>query len=277
MLRINQWYKNCLIFFGLIFDRKFFSFRFDILAILGFFMVCLVSSSNYIINDVLDRSDDKLNNIKENFISTKRSLNIAVSIAIALIIVAVFISWFISIMFFICIVLISVFGQIYNFIARKKIVADILVLICIYILRTYSGYYLVDSAPNGLLILPLIILIMYLIFIKKRSILLALGEEKAIAFRKSYKFYSLKRTQLSIKILAVILAVFYFIYLLLNEKFNPWLLYSTYPFAVFLIYSFSSITAKQPEMGIFLWKLFKIHRILLASIIITIIYAIAIL
>jgi len=275
LLHVSQWYKNCLVFLGLIFDKQFFNFYNILASILGFFLASLISSSNYIINDIVDRKEDAQNNIKKSLLSSPGTLKIGYILAIVLALASFVFSYILSPLFFIFIVLMSIFGQIYNFLARKLYLVDIIILIAIYLFRAYSGCYLVHAVPNFLTIIPLVCLTLFLIFIKKRSIILTLGEEKAVSFRKNYAVYTLKRTDIIVKVLGVMLAILYFFYLLFNEKFNKAILYITYPLALFLIYLVSSITARKPDTGIFLWKVFKVKQVFLSSIAIVILYAIA--
>ena len=54
LLRIHQWYKNFVIYLGLIFSLRFFDFKLFILITAGFFSLSFISSANYIINDIFD-------------------------------------------------------------------------------------------------------------------------------------------------------------------------------------------------------------------------------
>ena len=64
ILRIDHWFKNILVFFGVIIAINFKSnYQFIIenfyIVIAGIFSTCLIASSNYIINEYLDRDFDK--------------------------------------------------------------------------------------------------------------------------------------------------------------------------------------------------------------------------
>ena len=58
LLRINQWYKNLVIYLALIFSMTFFNSKFLLLTTVGFFSLCFISSANYIINGIIDRKKD---------------------------------------------------------------------------------------------------------------------------------------------------------------------------------------------------------------------------
>lgn len=63
LLRVEQWYKNLLIFAPLLFAHNAHPW---FLLILGFFGFCSISSITYICNDWLDRAKDRLHPTKKN-------------------------------------------------------------------------------------------------------------------------------------------------------------------------------------------------------------------
>lgn len=58
-LRPRQWTKNGLLYAGLIFSGQFTDPEAWVLSTIGFFAFCMLSSSGYILNDILDREADK--------------------------------------------------------------------------------------------------------------------------------------------------------------------------------------------------------------------------
>ena len=59
-LRIKQWYKNVVIFLGVVFGMVLLSPENILVSVLGFFALCLITSSGYIRNDILDVKYDKI-------------------------------------------------------------------------------------------------------------------------------------------------------------------------------------------------------------------------
>ena len=59
LLRPQQYYKNLLVFLGIIFSGLMFSFELYWSLILGFFALSFVSSTSYIINDWKDIEADR--------------------------------------------------------------------------------------------------------------------------------------------------------------------------------------------------------------------------
>ena len=89
LFRPQQYYKNLLIFFGIFFSENFFRVDLWIPIIIGFITLCLVSSLNYIINDLRDREKDRHHPEKSHrpFPSGRISSSEAILLIIALIII----------------------------------------------------------------------------------------------------------------------------------------------------------------------------------------------
>ena len=59
LLRIRQYYKNTMIFVGIFFSERLFEMNLYKNLIIGFILLCLASSFNYIINDIKDIESDR--------------------------------------------------------------------------------------------------------------------------------------------------------------------------------------------------------------------------
>ena len=60
LLRVQQWYKNIIIFFGIVFALELVSPANIFVSILGFIALCLITSAGYIRNDIIDLQRDKI-------------------------------------------------------------------------------------------------------------------------------------------------------------------------------------------------------------------------
>lgn len=66
LMRPTQWIKNGFVFMPLIFSSRLLAAE-DVLRVAGMFTVfCLVSSATYILNDYLDREQDRVHPLKKN-------------------------------------------------------------------------------------------------------------------------------------------------------------------------------------------------------------------
>ena len=65
-IRVHQWSKNLLLFFPLLFSVNDFFFDKALELVLFFLLFCIVTSSTYVINDVLDLDSDRVHSQKKN-------------------------------------------------------------------------------------------------------------------------------------------------------------------------------------------------------------------
>jgi 4-hydroxybenzoate polyprenyltransferase len=59
LIRVQQFYKNGLVFVGAFFSENLLNFSIYPILILGFILLCCASSFNYVINDIIDIERDK--------------------------------------------------------------------------------------------------------------------------------------------------------------------------------------------------------------------------
>jgi len=65
-LRVNQWIKNFIVFTAIIFSGKLFDGPLFLRTFYAFFIFCLLSSTSYLLNDIIDYSYDRKHPIKKN-------------------------------------------------------------------------------------------------------------------------------------------------------------------------------------------------------------------
>jgi len=65
-LRPQQWVKNLLLFAGLIFSQNFYNLNLLLKSLAAFGLFCLLSSSIYVINDIMDIEGDRKHPLKSN-------------------------------------------------------------------------------------------------------------------------------------------------------------------------------------------------------------------
>ncbi|MBF0442670.1 MAG: UbiA family prenyltransferase [Oligoflexales bacterium] len=139
--RPHQWVKNFLIYLPLLLSGENPDASNFILCTLGFVSFCFVSSSVYVLNDLLDLNADRLHqdNKKRPFASG----NLPVTYAFILIPVYLFLGIFFSIQvghdFSIAIFWYYILTCLYSFVLKEVSFADILLLASLYTCRIFSG------------------------------------------------------------------------------------------------------------------------------------------
>jgi len=88
-LRPKQWTKNLFIFAPLVFDVKLFQFEPLVKTIIGFLLLCAISGTVYLINDLVDIEKDRQHPTKKNRPIPSGRVPFKVAVAAAIIIPAV--------------------------------------------------------------------------------------------------------------------------------------------------------------------------------------------
>ena len=93
-MRPYQWYKNLVIFVGIIFSFNLFSSEMWQRSLFAFIIFCLISGSVYIINDIKDVEKDRLHPTKRfrPIASGTLSSRTALVVSIFLIIISLLLS-----------------------------------------------------------------------------------------------------------------------------------------------------------------------------------------
>lgn len=117
-LRVDHWVKNLVIILGYIFGLfyKDFSHLNVYLLILGFFILCISASSNYLINEYCDKEFDKNHPVKKwrYFVKNKESLYYVLFKYFTLVTVSISLSFFINLNFIILNLFFLLCGIFYN-------------------------------------------------------------------------------------------------------------------------------------------------------------------
>lgn len=140
-VRPRQWLKNLAIFTTIIFTGQLFNGDLLWRSIQAFIVFCLLSSSNYILNDILDAPKDRKHPFKRfrPIASGKLSTYQAVFMSLVLAGVGLWISHQIGQLFFIFAITFLALQYGYSLFLKRFTVIDILTITMAYILRVYAG------------------------------------------------------------------------------------------------------------------------------------------
>lgn len=270
LIRINQWYKNIVVFLPIIFAVKF-NIPFIEAAVFGFFALCLVSSSNYIINDILDREKDKVHPEKKlrPIASGRISISSASIIAILFLALGIYISYRISYMFLIISSSIFILTSFYSLFLKDEPFVDVLMISTNFTLRALAGAYLTFTSFGNILkptvsISPWLILCpfflaLFLALGKKYADFIVLGD-KAELHKPSYRFYKLSSLESYMTISTTLLIMSYSLFSFLSiHK----LLLITLPFALYGIFRYYYFIHYKPEIARNPHKMFYDIRIMI--------------
>ncbi|MFO8020291.1 MAG: UbiA prenyltransferase family protein [Promethearchaeia archaeon] len=279
LLRIRQYYKNGLIFVGAFFSKMMLSRSNFPLLILGFIILCLVSSINYIINDIRDIEKDKHHpeKLQKKPLASGDISKLTAYLMILLIIafVGVMLIFVIPNMgFTIMLILLILTGQAYNHLFKNFAFADIVVLSLGYIWRSLSGCLLINVYISPWLLLAIFEIALFLVIAKRKGDLILLGEEKAGKHKESYDQYSLKLLEQFHIMIGASLFITYSLYLIIRFDLflregiliNDYLVFLTLPALLYIIMRYLYLINDSPETARKAELLFLDKGILIAVI-----------
>ncbi len=262
-MRPRQWYKNLVIFIGIIFSLNLLNFNLWIDALTAFAVFCALSGSIYIINDVLDIEKDNNHPRKRMrpIASGKLKSSNALLFSILLIILALFSAYLINILFLIAAVSFFLLILIYSLFLKQLIIVDIMVISTGFVIRAIAGCLAVGVLISPWLIICAFLLALFLAIGKRRHELVLLGE-KAGSHREILNGYSTGMLDQMINITTSALIMSYSLYTFFTGKIFIML---TIPFAFYGLFRYIFLVHKEnfggePEM------LFKDKGMLLSII-----------
>ena len=140
-LRINQWIKNLVIFTAIIFSGKLFDLTLLTRVTYAFFLFCLLSSTSYVLNDIIDYPYDKKHPIKKlrSIASGKITMPEATFIVFILTLVSLIASLFFSLPFFFLSLVFILLHFFYSLYIKKHPVIDIFTISFSFMIRTFAG------------------------------------------------------------------------------------------------------------------------------------------
>jgi 4-hydroxybenzoate polyprenyltransferase len=191
--RIHQWSKNFLIFAALIFSKNLSNEAYLLQTVFAFFSFCLLSSSVYLLNDVIDAEKDRLHPTKRRRpiaagqVSKGLALVTAVCLAASSVVLAVFIEETKEFSLIIGAYLAT--NICYSAFLKKVVIADIVTLAIGFLFRIKAGGAVINVSLSPWLILCTFFTAAFLTCCKRRSELSQIeGEPEARKVLADYSF-----------------------------------------------------------------------------------------
>ncbi len=249
LMRVKQWYKNLVIFLPLIFSKQLFNANSVVLSVLGFFSLCLISSMNYVLNDLLDYEKDKVHPEKKHrvLVSGRISLRAARILVILLFISSISFSFLINEVFFVWPLLLFFSTLLYSIKVKKVPFLDLQFISLNFIIRTISGMHAVSVGSSPWLLVMVYLLALLLGISKRLSDLRVLGEN-AIKHKSVYAVYSEELLKnLLVIVIAMILSTYCFYTFLAETTNNVMML--TIPVVVFILQRYLYLVLSNHKAG----------------------------
>ena len=192
-MRPKQWVKNVFVFAPLVFDVKLFNLTYLLRTVIGFLLLCLISGTVYIINDLVDVEKDRRHPRKRNRPIPSGRLPTGVAVAAAVLIpLASLPAGFLLDPVFGGILLGYLLLQIaYSFFLKNLVIIDVLTIAAGFVMRVAAGVPLVEAERFSPWMYVCMALLALFIGFNKRRHELTLLKENANAHRESLQEYNL--------------------------------------------------------------------------------------
>lgn len=178
-MRPKQWYKNLVIFVGIVFSFNLLNFGMWIEAISAFTIFCMLSGSGYIINDILDIEKDKNHSkkFKRPIASGKLKALYALAFVAILTPVALGGAYLINTQFLISSIVYLFLILSYSIFLKHLIIVDVLVISTGFVIRAIAGCLAINVSISPWLIICAFLLALFLTLGKRRHEVMLLGDE----------------------------------------------------------------------------------------------------
>lgn len=237
-LRPHQWIKNILVFAALFFSLSILEMNLVIRCILGFIAFCAISSSVYIINDLIDINKDRLHPSKQYRPIPSGKINISEAIILSLLLLlgSVLISLvFVNLSFLWVILAYFVMNLLYSTMLKRIVILDIMIIAIGFLMRAYAGAVAIEVSASPWLFITTLMVSLFFIAGKRRSEILLL-EDNSLQHRKVLEHYSLEMIEQILSITLATSIVTYSLYTLAPEtieRFKTQSLYLTIPVVIY--------------------------------------------
>ncbi len=252
-LRPDQWTKNLFVFAALVFAERLGDANAVVKSVVAFFVFCALSATVYLINDVLDREQDRRHPLKAHrpiaagALSPTRALAAAAVLGAAAMIVA----WVLGLPFFHMAAAYVVLLTAYSAFLKHIVILDVLTIAAGFTLRAAAGAAAI-AVPMSHWLLVCTTLLALFIALSKRRHELTLLTETAVDHRPilgDYTPYLLDQMISVVTASTLIAYAFYTISPETTAKFGTDLLSLTIPFPLYGIFRYLYLVHRRDKGG----------------------------
>jgi decaprenyl-phosphate phosphoribosyltransferase len=229
--RINNWIKNLLVFSALLFSKNLLHPFLFLNTLYVFIIFCFLSSSIYLLNDIIDIKNDRRHPFKKErpIASGLISIKLALITAICLLAVILPASFLLNKNLGLLVAAYIVINILYSFFVKKIVILDVFFLSTGFIIRVFAGGAVIGIFPSYWLMLCIFFLSLFLGFAKRNYELKKIQGYKTIY--KDRKFLNIALYLFSA--ISIIIYVLYTISTRTIEVYGDFRLAFTIPFVVF--------------------------------------------
>lgn len=251
LLRPHQYVKNLFVFAPLLFSFHFTSTQ-VVDTFVALVLFCMIASSIYVLNDLMDIEEDKKHPKKcfRPLASGKVSKNSAKILFFVLSIPSLVASYFINIDLFVVLTIYFVLNIAYSLGLKHITIVDIFIIASGFVLRLFAGASVIDNQLSMWIIIMTFLLALFLAVAKRRDdvLLASLGKET----RKNIDGYNLEFVNAVMVFMSGVIVVAYILYTVSEDvitRLNSDYLYLTSFFVILGIMRYMQITFVEGNSG----------------------------
>ncbi|MBN2226853.1 MAG: decaprenyl-phosphate phosphoribosyltransferase [candidate division Zixibacteria bacterium] len=253
LLRPSQWIKNGVVLAGLIFAGKAQATGLVERALLAMIAFCLLSSTVYVLNDIIDRDRDRQHPLKKNrpIAAGKIAIPSAIMIAVPMAVAAMVICYLINSNVLIVAIAYLTLHILYTSLLKNIVIIDVMAIAAGFVLRALAGAVAIEVEFSGWLLISTFLLALFLGFGKRRHELTLLADE-ASGHRRilaSYSPYFLDQLIGVVTASTVITYLFYTLSSEVSAKLGTDYLFVTIPFVIYGIFRYLYLVHQEERGG----------------------------
>jgi 4-hydroxybenzoate polyprenyltransferase len=251
LLRVKQWVKNLFVFAGLFFSRRYVNFPDVSHAFWAFLAFCMISSTVYIINDLLDIERDRQHPKNQNrpLASGRIKKRTAHLLSIATFLTVMLPSLYFNIKLAMIVLIYFLLNLAYSFKLKHVVILDVFIIAIGFVLRVLAGTLAINIAASHWLLLCTFLLSLFLGFAKRRHEITLMGEGET-STRKVLSAYSPYFLDQMLAVITPSVFLTYVLYTVDAETVakygNHRLIYTT-PFVIYGIFRYQYLVYKRNE------------------------------
>ena len=250
LLRPQQWTKNLFIFAALLFAGQLLNSGFLLKSLIAFIAFCGISSTVYIINDIVDIEADRIHKKKRfrPLASGEVTVKQAIIFLIPVFIISVFLTITLHYYFWITAGLYIIINTAYTFKVKDIVLLDVFFISFGFILRVAGGAAAISVPISSWMILTTIFISLFLAVSKRRAELSLTESENIPKQRKVLDQYDIVLTDQMNTIAATGTIICYALYTVSPrtvEHFRTENLIYTTPFVIYGIFRYLYLIHKK--------------------------------
>lgn len=252
-LRPRQWTKNVIVFAALVFSGQLLDPAQSGKAALAFALFCLLSGSGYLLNDLLDREQDRLHPLKAKRPLASGALPPSTAWVVFFVLAggSLVAAFLLSAPFGLTALAYFLLQVAYSLWLKRIVILDVFAIAAGFVLRAVAGAEVIAVEISSWLLVCTMLLALFLGLCKRRHELVLL-EEEAGGHRTSLASYSPHLLDQMIGVATASTVVAYAFYTMSEEtvaKFQTDALKYTIPFVLYGIFRYLYLVHQKEEGG----------------------------